>query len=80
VPSAVKSLPATAINLTERKGSSGASVLEHATKVVTIAASAHKRKTRPGASEIKKGMENPENNNDQLVSNLFKPGSPVKRQ
>jgi hypothetical protein len=68
------------INLTERKGSCGASVLEHATKVVNKTPNAHKRKTRPGASEIKKGMENPENNNDQLVSNLFKPGSPVKRQ
>jgi hypothetical protein len=48
------------INLTERKGSCGASVLEHATKLANTTASEHKRKTRPEASEIKKGMDNPE--------------------
>jgi hypothetical protein len=80
MPSAVKSLLATVINLTERKGSCGACVLEHATKVVKKTAKAHKRITRPEASEINKVMGNPEINNDQLVSNLFKPGSTVKRQ
>jgi hypothetical protein len=38
--------------------------LEHATKVVTKAALAHKQKTRRAASGIKEGMGNPENNND----------------
>jgi deferrochelatase/peroxidase EfeB len=38
--------------------------LEHATKVVTKAASAHKQKTRRAASGFKEGMENPKNNND----------------
>jgi hypothetical protein len=38
--------------------------LEQATKVVTKAASAHKPITRRTASGIKKGMGNPENNND----------------
>jgi hypothetical protein len=80
MPSAVKSLLATVINLTERKGSCGASGLEHATKVVNKTAREDKQNTRPGASEFNKVMENPANNNDQLVSNLFKPGSPVKRQ
>jgi hypothetical protein len=52
------------ISLTERSGSCGASALEQATKVVTKAASAHKQKTRRAASGFKKGMGNPENNND----------------
>jgi hypothetical protein len=52
----VRSLPATVSNLTERKGSGGASVLEHATKVVTKPAKAHKRKLALAASDIKKCM------------------------
>ncbi|WP_353239280.1 hypothetical protein [Limnohabitans sp.] len=66
--------------MTERKGSCGASGFEHPTKVVKKMGIEHQKNTRPGASEFKKGMRNPEINNDQLVSNLFKPGSPVKRQ
>jgi hypothetical protein len=38
--------------------------LEHATKVVTKAASAHNPKTRLAAGGIKENMGNPENNND----------------
>jgi hypothetical protein len=50
--------------LTARKGSLGASGLEHATKVVTKTALAHKRKTRRAASDKEEGMGFPENNND----------------
>jgi hypothetical protein len=49
------------MTLTERKGSFGASVLEHATKVITLKAKAHERKTRPSASENGKGMADPMN-------------------
>jgi hypothetical protein len=78
-PDTFRSAPDTVNNLTERKGSCGVSVFEHATKVVTTAASAHKRKTRPAASEIE-DMEILGNNTDQPVSNLFKIAAAVKRQ
>jgi hypothetical protein len=54
--------------------------LEHATKVIIKTASANKPNTRRAASGNKEGMGNPKNNNDRLVSNLFKPTRAVKRQ
>jgi hypothetical protein len=68
------------MTLTALKGAAGASGLEQATKVPMQAAKAHKRMTRQEARGNVKGMDFPENNNDQLVSNLTKAPGTVKRQ